>query len=89
MDYLENEWSQRTLNKFIKTLDKSILLIKKYPESNELSNIKEGLYRCVITKHISLFYTFNSTEIYVITFFDTRMHPYKLKKEIKKHDRNN
>lgn len=81
--YLESEWSQKVKQDFIQKLDKSLDRIKIYPESNERSEMKEGLYRCVVTRHTVIYYRFNSSVIMVITLFDSRMDPRKLTSEIK------
>ena len=41
LDYLENKWSEKTKLEFIKKLNKSIDLIKKFPESTEKSKLKK------------------------------------------------
>ena len=83
LHYLENEWSEKVKQEFINKLDKTFNLIKTYPESSQKSGIKKGLYRCIVTKHTTLYYQFNSNTINVITIFDTRMNPEKLKSEIR------
>ncbi len=79
LHYLETEWSEKVKQDFINKLDKSLELIKQYPESSEKSKLKKGLHRCVITRQTTLFYQHDSTLIKVITIFDTRMNPKKLK----------
>ena len=69
-------------NNFIEKLDKSIHTIQLNPESFPLSNRNQGLYKCVITKQTTLFYRFNSKNIIIVTIFDTRQNPDKLKKDL-------
>lgn len=80
-DYLIENWSVKTKNKFVIKLDKSIDIIKKQPYSFPISKKGNDLRKCVITKQITLYYRFNDTAIIVVTFFDTRQHPNKLKKD--------
>jgi len=60
-----------------------LILETENPKSPEKSDLKQDLHRCVITKQTTIFYQFNSTSINVITIFDTRMNPKKLKTETK------
>ena len=82
LEYLENEWSLKDKNNFLKKLDKSLAQIQKYPEGCIETNSVKGLRMLIVTKQTSLFYKFNSKTIFVITIFDNRMNPTKLKKEI-------
>ena len=69
-------------NKFIEKLDTRIAIIEKQPEIFPESKKNKGLRKCVITKQTTLFYRFNTKQIYIVTVFDTRQHPKKLKKEL-------
>ncbi|MEZ4907298.1 MAG: type II toxin-antitoxin system RelE/ParE family toxin [Saprospiraceae bacterium] len=82
LEYLENEWSQKVKNDFIKKLESSLDQIRKYPESTIESNKKKGLHKCVVTKQISIFYKYDETTIKVVTIFDNRMDPKKLIDEL-------
>ncbi len=82
-NYLLENWSLKVKSDFIKKLDKSIELIKSQPEMFPESYKNPGLHKCVITKQTTLYYRFNSKTIFVVTIFDTRQHPIKLKKDLK------
>jgi len=80
LDYLATEWSERVKQNFIKKLDKSIKFVSTFPEATEKSDLKPGLHRCVVTKQTTFYYQFSDTEIQIVTLFDTRMNPEKIKK---------
>lgn len=82
LQYLETQWSEKVKQDFIKKLDKSLNLIQQYPEIYEKSDLKKGLYRCVVTKQTSIYYQYSKTLIKVIAIFDTRMDPQKLQSEV-------
>ena len=84
LEYLETEWSAKVKNDYIKKLEKSLAIIKQNPNNFQESNIKKGLHKCVITKQTTIYYKFDKDKIYVVTLFDNRQDPKKLKKEIKK-----
>ena len=83
LDYLLENWSLKVKSDFVKKLDRSIDLIKSdphiFPESDKIS----GLHKCVITKQTTLYYRFNSKTIFLVTIFNNRQKPSKLKKEVK------
>lgn len=83
LEYLGSEWSESVKQNFIKRLDKSLEQIRNHPLSTEKSEVKNGLHRCVVTKHTSVFYLFDSKRILIVTIFDNRMNPKKLKDETK------
>ncbi|MBD3183537.1 type II toxin-antitoxin system RelE/ParE family toxin [Candidatus Poribacteria bacterium] len=77
--YLENEWSLKVKSEFIEKLDRCVLQISKHPESCPVSEEFPGLYKFVVTKQTTLYYRIEEKEIQVITFFDNRQDPKKLK----------
>ncbi len=83
LEYLQTKWSKRVKDNFIKKLDRSLQILKDKPDSSPKSDIVKGLCRCVVTKQTTVFYKFDSKNLYVVTIFDTRQNPDKLKKEIK------
>lgn len=82
-EYLDQEWSREVKEEFIKKLEKAFNQIKSYPESCIKTDSVKGLHMLVVTKQTSVFYRFDSKNIYVVTIFDNRMDPEKLRKEIK------
>ncbi|MCK5169773.1 MAG: type II toxin-antitoxin system RelE/ParE family toxin [Bacteroidales bacterium] len=81
LEYLENKWSKRVKDNFIKKMDKALNILKEKPESSPKSEIIKGLHRNVITKQTTVYYKFDSKKLYIVTIFDTRQDPNKLKKE--------
>jgi plasmid stabilization system protein ParE len=80
--YLENEWSAKVKNDFIYKLNKSLALIQKNPDSFQKSDSVPGLHRCVISKQTTIYYRYDNKHIYIVTVFDNRQDPDKLKREI-------
>jgi len=81
-EYLLEKWSYKVKSEFIKKLDKNIQSIKDQPDCFPESQKESGIRRCVITKHTTLYYEFNDNEIHILTLFDTRQDPVKLKKDL-------
>ena len=83
--YLLEEWNLKTRDKFISKLTDKLNQISNQPDSCPKSSEFSNLYKCVVTKQTTLFYRViaDKKEIEIITIFDTRQNPDKLKKEIK------
>ena len=83
LEYLTKHFSKNVAQKFLGKLDARLEVVKSHPESFSKSQLKKGLHKCVISKQTSVFYKFDSSKIYVVTIFDTRQNPKKLKSQVK------
>ena len=81
-DYLRENWSEKVKDEFLRKLDHNLKIIKIHPEIFPESQDKPGLHRAVITKQTTIFYRYNSSEIKLVTVFDTRQNPNSLKKDL-------
>jgi len=81
--YLETEWSEKVKKNFIYKLDRALNILKNNPRSSPESKQSPGIHQCVVTKQTTIFYRFDRMKIYIISVFDSRQDPKKLKKELK------
>ena len=81
-EYLETKWSKTIKNKFISNLDKVIYLIQSDPEIFPKSELNNRYRKCILSKQTTIYYKFNTKRVDIITFFDTRQDPNKIKKDI-------
>jgi plasmid stabilization system protein ParE len=81
-EYLIENWSLKVKKDFVKKLDGKIDLLKTHPSGFPESIKVKGLRKCVITKQTTLYYKFDSKRINIITIFDTRQNPEKLKEDL-------
>lgn len=83
-EYLLESWGLKTRDEFILKLNEKIEQIANYPNSCPESSEVENLYQCVVTKQTTFYYRIlaDQQEIEVITVFDTRQNPDRLKKEV-------
>ena len=79
--YLEKEWTLKVKHSFIVKLDKSFQQIQKHPDSFPESDKVKGLRKCVITRQTTVFYKYTDTHIDIVTIFDTRQNPKRLKND--------
>lgn len=84
LDYVEQEWSKKERDELLEKILNSFLRVAAYPESSPKSQSFTDLHKCVLSKHTSYFYRFNSDELEIITVFDNRQNPGKIEAEIKK-----
>ncbi|MCK0155958.1 type II toxin-antitoxin system RelE/ParE family toxin [Cellulophaga sp. F20128] len=83
-EYLLEEWSYKVKKDFLVKLTAKIEQISEFPESCQKSLASGGIYKCVVTKQTTFFYrvNFSKKEIEIITLFDTRNDPEKLKSQL-------
>tara|TARA_R110002124_G_C8761073_1_gene499140 strand:- start:201 stop:503 length:303 start_codon:yes stop_codon:yes gene_type:complete len=83
-DYILENWNLKTRDKFIEKLTEKIKQISLQPESCPKSSEFKGLYKCVVTKQTTFYYRISTelNEVEIITIFDTRQNPNKLRKDI-------
>jgi plasmid stabilization system protein ParE len=83
-DYLLEEWSQNVKSEFLAKFTAKITQIESQPESCPKSKELGGIYKCVVTKQTTFYYRIlaDKKEIEIITLFDTRQDPDKLKGQL-------
>ncbi|OFY91162.1 MAG: hypothetical protein A3K10_14245 [Bacteroidetes bacterium RIFCSPLOWO2_12_FULL_31_6] len=76
IEYLEDEWSLNTAQKFIAKLYLRLDIIKRLPFIGKQSNKYSEVRKILITKHNSLYYQVLPEEkiILLLDFFDNRQH---------------
>lgn len=79
IDYLEKFWTAKEIRNFAKLLDKQLILIKNNPALYSYSSKSRQIRKTVLTKHITLYDKVIDTEIHLVTLFDSRQNPDKLK----------
>jgi len=78
IDYLENNWTEREVKKFVYKLEKLIDTIKNQPFAFPASK-KMGIRRVVLTRQATIYYEIFNDTIKIVTIFDSRQNPEKLK----------
>ncbi len=78
-EYIEYKWSLKSKDKFLELLKKNIDLIELNPNLFQISDYY-NLNKCVVSKQTTIYYKFNDKKIYIVSVFDTRQNPTKIKK---------
>ncbi|MEM9547485.1 MAG: type II toxin-antitoxin system RelE/ParE family toxin [Bacteroidota bacterium] len=82
LTHLKTNWSENVKLRFISKLEHRLNIVRQKPEAFPKSEIKKGLFKCVITRQTTMYYTFDENVIYILTFFDNRQDPSILKEEV-------
>ena len=82
INYLEQNWTEKELSKFVRILDKRLAIIERnpylYAQKRSLKNIR----RSVLSKQTSIYYQIVDQNVRLITLFDNRQNPNRLKDQI-------
>ena len=77
--YLEQNWTEKEIGKFLSNLDKRIKLISLNPLIFASTPKSRNIRRSVLSKQTSIFYRITDDSIEILSIFDTRQNPDKLK----------
>jgi len=77
VDFLEREWTEKEIQKFLVKIESTIQLIKNQPTVFRSISRKYAIHEALVTKHNVLIYQVKSDTIMLIIFWDTRRNPKK------------
>jgi len=77
--YLESNWTSKELTKFFKKLEKQLLLLSLFPQAYPFSIRRRKIHRCIFSKNLTIYYTIEKEYLVLLSIFDTRQHPSKMK----------
>ncbi len=80
LQYLEEEWGNASVKKFMILTEELLIHIANNPKLFPSAfSKKKNIRRALITPHNRLYYRIDKNEILLLAIFDTRQHPLKLK----------
>jgi plasmid stabilization system protein ParE len=79
VEYLEDKWTNKEISKFLSLLNHTLELLRQKPFLFQSSYKFKNIRKAVITSQVSLFYKVNKSSIMIVSLFDNRQHPDKLK----------
>ena len=77
--YLSQNWTQKVVDEFLKKLEAFYFVISFNPRIFGYYNKRKNIRKYAITKQNIIYYRNRRTIIEIITVFDGRQHPVKLK----------
>jgi plasmid stabilization system protein ParE len=75
INYLQEYWGENATRAFVKKTYQTIELLSQFPDMGTLENYDKQIRGFVITKHNTLFYRTEETQLIFLSFFDNRQHP--------------
>ena len=79
ISYLEEHWTKREIRKFARLLDKQLLLIEDNPLQFPKSEQYDKYRKSVLTKHTTIYYEIKDYQVKIVSLFDSRQNPNRLK----------
>jgi plasmid stabilization system protein ParE len=79
LDYLNERWTQKEINKFKNKLNKQLEIISRFPTVFPISNHHPNLRKAVLSKQTTIFYKIQDNIIYLAYLFDNRKDIRKIK----------
>nr|WP_067055021.1 type II toxin-antitoxin system RelE/ParE family toxin [Mucilaginibacter sp. L294] len=79
VNYLISDWSVKVAKHFLLRLEKVFVLLSEVPEIYTVVNKNKCIRRSIVTKHNTLYFIETSKSIKVLSIFDSRQNPDKLK----------
>lgn len=79
IDYLLYKWTEKEVKNFVRKLDKRLELISINPRLFPKTKKRRNVRRSVLTKHTVIYYETSTDTIRIVTLFDPRQDPRKLK----------
>ena len=77
--YLEINWTSKELKSFFRKLEKQLLILSIFPEAYPISVKKRKIRRCVFTKNLAIYYIVGEEVLVLLSIFDTRQQPSKVR----------
>jgi plasmid stabilization system protein ParE len=75
LEYLQKEWGDTVVQSFVKRVNDILNVIAMNPQIFIASLKRRDIRRCIVTRHISLYYRQNNEIIELLAFIDNRSDP--------------
>ena len=78
IDYLNENWTKKEIQDFIRKLDKRLNIISINPNLFPRTIKRKNVRKSVLTKHVVIYYKTEGNFVTIVTLFDSRQNPEKL-----------
>lgn len=79
LDNIKITWNENEVNNFKSKLSHQLKIIQRFPMIFPASEYNSRLRKAVMSKHTSLFYEFKDDIIFIVSIFDNRQNPKRIK----------
>lgn len=77
--YLEENWSEREIRNFFKSLEQGIEAISKSPATHKISARKSNTREYQLSPQTTIFYTFDYKQVVILLLWPNKKNPKNLK----------
>ena len=77
VDYLQHEFGEKSVEKFIRRVDAAIKLIEQNPQFGKVEEEKKSIRSLLVSKYSFAFYRIKNDRIIILKFFDGKQNPKK------------
>ncbi len=78
LDYLLQNWEDKVYYDFVNRVEVVVDHLRQNPKMFVAIDANRNIYRCVVTKHISLFYQLIGNSVLLLLFWNNFQEPEKL-----------
>lgn len=79
INHLTEEWTEKEIRNFTVRLEERLSILVENPRLCKKSERLNGTRECFLGKYNTLFYTYDNKNLNIITIWDNRQDPKKLK----------
>ena len=79
LNYIKTTWTEKEVNNFKSKLTHQLKIIQRFPTIFPASEHNSRLRKAVMSKQTSLIYEFKEDIIYIVSIFDNRQNPKRIK----------
>jgi plasmid stabilization system protein ParE len=79
IDFLVENWSEKTAKDYADKIDKVLHIISRMPFLYPKISRKKNVRKCLVVKQNAMYFRVKKRTITILTIFDTRQNPKKLK----------
>ena len=83
ISYLSENWDHKVVKQFLQKLDTFYFIVSVNPKLFSLHNKSKNIRKYLVSRHNIIYYRVSKQEVQILTFFDTRQNPSKLRKKLK------
>lgn len=78
IEYLEKEWTEKEVIRFIEKVSQVVDILKESPQTFQKWHNDESIYKITIVKQITLYYQINNNTVELLIFWNSYQNPKKL-----------
>jgi plasmid stabilization system protein ParE len=83
LSFLSENWGDKVVREFLQKINTFYYIVSVNPRLFGYYNKTKNIRKYIISRHNIIYYRISKKEVQIITVFDTRQNPSKLRKKLK------